>query len=277
VSGEECSVPDWLFNLTVPQVLTLLFAVFMGGTCLGAVLLRPVLHRLVRRENDWNSVVSAVLSCFGVFYGLLLGLLAVAAYENRSGVEDVVTREALFLLGFYSDLDATYPPEVAEEMGGLLREYVDTTIEKDWPQQCQGEIPSDGSLAILKLNRRLRDYEPQSERERLIHQQLLNSWDHSREFRRQRLYAVATGLPDILWSVVLLGAVVTIVFLYLFDLHLRNVLLLGGLLSFFIATVIGVILVQDRPLQGPRAVSPQPFVMLRERALQFREHLQRNR
>jgi hypothetical protein len=247
--------------------MILLLVLFVGGTCLGAVFLRPHLLRFAKRENDWNSVVSAVLSCFGVFYGLLLGLLAVAAYENRSGVEDVVTREGLYLLGFYSDLDATYPPEVAEELRVLLREYVSTTIEQDWPAQCRGEIPNEGSRVVVRINQRLRSYAPRDERERLVHQQ---------ELRRQRLYAVSTGLPDILWYVVLLGAALTIVFLYLFDLQLRNVLLLGGLLSFFLATVIGVIVVLDRPLQGPRAVSVQPFQMLRDRALELREELQRD-
>jgi hypothetical protein len=269
-------MPDWLYGLSAPQVMILLLVLFVGGTCLGAVFLRPHLLRFAKRENDWNSVVSAVLSCFGVFYGLLLGLLAVAAYENRSGVEDVVTREGLYLLGFYSDLDATYPPEVAEELRVLLREYVSTTIEQDWPAQCRGEIPNEGSRVVVRINQRLRSYAPRDERERLVHQQELHSWDQPRELRRQRLYAVSTGLPDILWYVVLLGAALTIVFLYLFDLQLRNVLLLGGLLSFLLATVIGVIVVLDRPLQGPRAVSVQPFQMLRDRALELREELQRD-
>jgi hypothetical protein len=260
-------VPDWLFDLTVPQVLGFVLVVFMGGTWLGALLVRPFLLRLAVRQADWNSVVSAMLSCFGVFYGLLLGLLAVAAYENRNGVEDVVTREALYLLGFYGDLEASYPPEEAQELRLLLREYVEATIQKDWPSQSRGGIPRAGSAVILRINKRLRSFEPSNDRERLVHENVLQSWDHPRELRRQRMYAVSTGLPDILWYVVLIGAVLTIVFICLFDLDFRSILFLSGLLSFFMATVIGVILVLDRPLQGPRAVTPQPFEMMLERVM----------
>jgi hypothetical protein len=63
-----------------------------------------------------------------------------------------------------------------------------------------------------------------------------------------------------LWYVVLIGAVVNILFIYLFDLKWLNVLVLGGILSFFIATVIGLILVMDQPLQGPRGIPPEAFV-----------------
>ena len=262
-------MPDWLFDLSVPQVLGFMLVVFMGGTWLGALFLRPFLLRLAVRQADWNTVVSAVLSCFGVFYGLLLGLLAVAAYENRNGVEDVVSREAMYLLGFYGDLEASYPPEVAQELRMLLREYVEATIKKDWPIQARGGIPRAGSAVILRINRRLRSFEPKSDRERLVHEHVLLSWDHPRELRRQRMYAVSTGLPNILWYVVLMGAVLTIVFVYLFDLRFLNIVFLGGILSFFIATVIGVILVLDRPLQGPRAVTPQPFEMMLERAMKL--------
>ena len=120
---------------------------------------------------------------------------------------------------------------------------------------------------MQKINSRLWSYNPPDERTRLVHAALLDLMEMPRDLRRQRLYSVRSGLPNILWYVVWIGAVLTILFLYLFDLQRRNVLMLAGLLSFFIAFLIGVIVVLDRPLRGPRAVPPEPFQVLMDEVM----------
>jgi hypothetical protein len=93
---------------------------------------------------------------------------------------------------------------------------------------------------------------------------MIASLEKLRDIRRERLYSVRLGLPGILWYVVLVGAVINVCFVYLFDLRLFNLLLLGGILSFFIATVIGLILVMDQPMRGPRGIPPDAFVTVHE-------------
>lgn len=257
-------MPDWLFGLTVPQVMVLAIAVFVGGTWLGAFLVRPILRLFARDQHDWNSLVSVVLSCFGVFYGLLLGLLAVAAYDSRSKVEDMVSGEALFLAGFYRELADAYPPPLAAEFQAEVREYFRVTIEEDWPKQQVREIPTGGTAVMARLLRRIRAFRPSDDREIILHQGVLHSAEKSLDLRRMRLYSITTGLPGVLWYVVLMGAVINIFLIYLFNLRFINLLLLCGILSFFVATVIGLILVLDRPLQGPRCVDAEPFVLVNE-------------
>jgi hypothetical protein len=58
----------------------------VGVTALTAVTVgRPVRSWL--REERLNDMVAAFLQYFGVIYGLLLGLLALATYQNRLEVE----------------------------------------------------------------------------------------------------------------------------------------------------------------------------------------------
>ena len=257
-------MPAWLYELSVPQVMVLMISTFIGGTWLGAILIRPILNLFALRQSDWNGLVSAVLSCFGVFYGLLLGLLAVAAYQNQSEVDDLISGEALIIAGLYGELADIYPESLATELRADLKEYCRVTIEKDWPQQRKGAMPQAGSAVLRKFLKRLRAFEPKSPREIIWHESVIASVEKARDLRRARLYSVATGLPGTLWYVVLIGAVINVLFIYLFDLRFINVLLLGGILSFFVATVIGLILVMDQPLRGPRGIPPDAFVTLYE-------------
>lgn len=264
-------MPEWLFDLTSTQTMLLFLGLFIGATWVGTDWVRPLLRRMVAPQSDWNAVVTGVLSCFVVFYGLLLGLLAVAAHEQRTTVEDFVSREALHLAGVYGEVAYNYPADIRQDLQDLLREYVQVTIEKDWPVQQQGQLPRAGTAVMQKINARLWAYDPPGNRERLVHAQLLDAFDTPRDLRRQRLYSIHAGLPNILWYVVWIGAVLTMLYIYLFDLQRRNVLLLGGLLSFFIAFLIAVIVVLDRPLRGPRSVDPLPFHVLLDEVMT--EHL----
>lgn len=261
------AVPGWLFDLDSPQILALFLCVFVGGTIAGTFWIRPALRRQIRPQADWNAVVTGVLSCFVVFYGLLLGLLAVAAHEQRTQVEDTVSREALHLAGVYGEVAYNYPPEMKEDLRRLLRQYVQTTIDQDWPAQQQGQLPRAGTEVMQQINARMWSFEPRGGREELVHAQLLDAFEVPRDLRRQRLYSVRSGLPTVLWNVVWIGAVLTILFIYLFEMERRNVLVLGGLLAFFIAFLVGVIAVLDRPLRGPRSVPPEPFRVLLEEVL----------
>jgi hypothetical protein len=153
-------MPDWLHDPSIPQIMLLMIIVFVGGTWLGTLLVRPFLRLLALSQSDWNGLVGAGLSCFGVFYGLLLGLLAVAAYQNQSQVQNLVSRERLSLDGLYLDLGDVYPQDFAAMLQADLKEYCHVTIEKDWPEPKKGRIPAAGTQAMSSLLTRIRSSNP---------------------------------------------------------------------------------------------------------------------
>lgn len=52
------------------------------------------MHRLLKDNDESHGLVSFFLSTFGVFYGLTIGLIAVATGESFSSVEATVSQEA---------------------------------------------------------------------------------------------------------------------------------------------------------------------------------------
>ena len=84
----------WLYDIPV-LALVFLFAVMFVGLCwLGTILVSPILAPWFQGKVQLNEVLGDYLQYFGVIYGLLLGLLAVATYQNHTDVEKAVASEA---------------------------------------------------------------------------------------------------------------------------------------------------------------------------------------
>ena len=96
----------WIYDIPVAKLALLITGAFVAFSWIGAIFVRPILRAFVRKRDDINDLIGYILSCFGVFYGLLLGLLAVAAYQNFSSVETIVSKEASSLSALARDVAA---------------------------------------------------------------------------------------------------------------------------------------------------------------------------
>ena len=83
--------------------------------------------------------------------------------------------------------------------------------------------------------------------------------------RETRLTIDSRGINGIMWTVLIVGAVVTVAFTYLFgfDKTLMQELMIGGL-SFLIGLVLFLIMALDYPFRGSIAVEPEAFRALLE-------------
>ncbi len=91
-----------------------------------------------------NEIVGYILSCFCVFYGLLLGLIAVASYQNLAEVEDNVAREVASLDALNQNV-RTYPPPHGQNLSWLLRDYCRYVFKYAWDDYAKGGYPDRAS------------------------------------------------------------------------------------------------------------------------------------
>jgi hypothetical protein len=121
------------------------------------------------------------------------------------------------------------------------------TIEEAWAKQRQGIMPElDGPNPVAGIYGRMAQFEPGTQGHAAIHQTALKQFD---------------SFVD-MWYTVALGALINMIFLWLFDLGVSTHLLLGGLVSFFTATMIYVIAILDTPFRGEIGVSPEALQMV---------------
>ena len=81
----------WIYDLPNWLLCTLIVAVTVGLALAGLFITRPIVKQLVGASSKHNDLVSYFLGSMGVFYGLALGLIAVATWENYTEVDAVVT------------------------------------------------------------------------------------------------------------------------------------------------------------------------------------------
>ena len=132
----------WIYDLPALWVIVLFEAVFVGVFWLGTLFLRLFVRSWLKEEPRLNDMLAAFLQYFGVIYGLLLGLLAVATYQNRLDVEKSNANEASSLSALYRNITA-YPEPSRTELQNLLRAHTRYLIEDAWPQQRKGIVPVD--------------------------------------------------------------------------------------------------------------------------------------
>jgi Protein of unknown function (DUF4239) len=173
-------------------------ATFVGVSWFGAIFVCPLLTRFLPKQRGWNDIVGYFLSFFSVIDGLLLGLLAVAAYQNLSDVDKTAALEATSLASLYRDI-SSYPEPNRTELQDLLRDYTRYVIEEAWPLQRKGIVPAGGVDRITTFQARLTTFEPQTKGQEALHAEALHQYNNLLEHRRMRLYSVKTSIPPFIW------------------------------------------------------------------------------
>jgi hypothetical protein len=257
----------WIYDLPNWLLCALIVAIFVGLALAGLFISRPFVGWLVGRSSKHNDVVSFFFASLGVFYGLALGLIAVATWENYTEIDGVVSTEAAAAVSLYRDLDG-YPQPLRGTVETMMREYTRVVIEKEWPAHKEGVALEDGDALLESLENEVMNFEPTKEREKIVHAEVLRSLDTMLEQRRLRLQAVSTGLPAALWSVVLIGALLNGLLTYLFwfeNLWLHAIL--DAILAIFIALLIFLTAAMDNPFRGQFSVSSDAFKTILEKVM----------
>jgi hypothetical protein len=195
----------WIYDYPTKYMGTAFALLFLATTWAGIFFFRPIVRSWIHRERRANDMVGFALSSFSVLYGLLLGLLAVAAYQNFSSLSDIVTKEATSLAALYRDVGG-YPQPIRGDLQNDLREYTRYVIDQAWPQQRVGIVPSITADKLTVIDDALLGFKPTEKREEIIHAETLLQFNNLTELRRMRLANVNTGIPHVMWWVVAIGA-----------------------------------------------------------------------
>lgn len=258
----------WIYNLPNWLLCLLIWLVFTGGSLVGQVITRPLVRRFATQAlADHNNAVGTVIGAYGVFYGITLGLIAVATWDGYEVAEHLVIKEASSLAALDRDVSAL-PEPAASELRHLLRNYLDYVIDRAWPEHRRGIIPVEGETLVDAFASRLVRYDPKTERDSALFQAAITQFNDMLEHRGERLASIGNGLPTVLWWIVLIGAILNMAILYVLRIEpLRTHTLLIALLSSFISLMIFVIIAMDHPFVGDLSINPTPFENLRARQM----------
>ncbi len=244
----------WIYDLPTWALGSLISLGFVAITWSGTFAFRRLVHKRLRSERRANDLIGFMLSSFSVIYGVLLGLIAVAAYQSYANTDETVSREAASLASMYH-MVSNYPQPARAALQRAVGLYTLQTIRIDWPQQQRGAVPAGGSRQITRLYSALLAFRPSDSAQIILHTATLDELNRYVELRRARLANVQAGIPAVLWFVVMVGALLNIILIWLLDMELHVHLILGGMLAFFIGLVVFIIAAMDHPLRGKVSIS----------------------
>lgn len=253
---------DTLFDLPLvisgPGIVCTLCLLGLGGLLLVRRHVLPRLRILVEDSEFSGAMLQSVM----VFYGLAVALIAVNVSQTYSDTSRIVSGEASALNAIYRDV-TSYPEPIRSVLQQSLREYTLQVIDGAWPLQRRGVVPSAGIEHMSRFQAQLVTFEPQTEGQKLLHGETLRAYNLLIQARRQRLDAVGTGLPVVMWTVIVAGAFISLCATFFFkvaDARLHGILVV--LLATFMGLVIFMILALDRPFRGDLGLGSGPYQLV---------------
>lgn len=262
-------MPIWLYEFS-PLGAALTIVLFVEALALGGLLLtrRFVLPRLHYTEGV-NEAISGTVQAIGVFYGITVGLIAVGVWNTNSNASGLVSQEATCIGAIYRDVSG-YPQPLRDELRAGMRDYAVFIIEQSWPAQREGrgQVLEGGAKILDGFQSRLYTFEPSTPGQQALHAETLKAYNELLLARRLRIDAVSSGLSLVMWWVIWAGAVISIGVAYFYNikdpkLHAVLVALMGG----FLAIVLFMVLVNDKPFYGKFGISSDPYKLILERVI----------
>jgi hypothetical protein len=220
--------------------------------------LRPWVSHL-HEEKNHNEVVSYFWGAVVLFYGVMVGLIAVGVWEQFSSTDERVALEASQLAALYRDVSA-FPEPQRSRLRDDLKAYTRSVIYKSWPLQRRGIIPTETNEILWRVQSDLLTFQPGSFGGLALQSETLHAYNNLVELRRMRQHSIGSGLPAAVWVVVVLGAAITLSVACFFETvsfmtHFWMVTLTASLLGL----IIWLLVVMDRPFLGEVSVGPEPF------------------
>lgn len=257
---------DLLKEFSTAQMAIAFCAGFVTLTVTGIFACRPYSRRWIHGRRNANDMIGFSLQSFAALYGILLGLLAVEAYQDFSAAKDAVSKKALTFATLSQDLTG-FPPPLRTQLQEDLHDYAVEAVRTHWPADPNAPTPTGPSPTLQRMMARILSFEPSTKSEEVVYEDVFRQLNVMIEQRRLLLASETNGIPAPLWSVVFLGAFFYMLLMCLFDMELHVHLLLGATTALFLGAVVFLIAALDNPFRGGVTVDPSPIIEMRDRAV----------
>lgn len=243
--------PIWIFSC----LLVVIPAIVVSIAILWLVR-KFVSHHTLREHHD---VAGFTFGIIGVLYSVILGFMVINVQNRYSQTEETIHTEVTILSDLYRDAD--YLPSVNRDLiRSNLRDYVDYVAHVEW------KAPNDekNRLGAQKILRSLWNsyysIDLQGTKMQLWYQQSISKLDQLMNARLGRQFNAKEHLGGMMWSLLIIGGVITVGFMFLFGLeNMRSQMLMTAVLAGYLSFMLYLVFSLDNVFTGPKAIQPDPF------------------
>lgn len=209
--------------------------------------------------NQSHDVTGPFFSTLGTVYGIFLAFIVSTTWQAFSNTQTNLVQEARYLGNIYFATKA-FPSPMQEKLEGLLKDYRDSVVNGEWVTMARGEPNAKTTRILEQIGFAYMHYTPSDATQSSFLHESIQNLSTMTGLRASRIDDSSSGLLPVLWWVLLLGALATIGFSFLFGAHNFKAqavmtMLLAGVISMTFFTIINL----DFPFTGGTTVSSEPF------------------
>ena len=248
---------EFLLKLWPPLSFFIVSAVTTAFALAGLYLVRRKYPAEVLKEN--HEVAAIIFNAFGLFYGVMLAFVVFVTWGGYSDATKDLEMEANLADDLFHIAKAFQEPARTVMQKGML-DYV-TSVQKDELQRmAQGEIDIHSTGTMGGLITAFYQLDEKSFPNRQIYAEALSRLNSLAEYRRLRIFTGNDTVPFVVWLVLLVGAVFTVCFNYLFGMkNIRAQYLITATLTITMSQILFLIYVLDHPFTGASRISTEPL------------------
>jgi hypothetical protein len=249
----------------------LLVIVTVGGvTGIAVATLALVRRRFPQlQQHELNDVIGVGIGVLAAIYGILLGFITVALYQDFTDAKATVRVEATQLVQLYED-SLAFPKPTSAAVQKQINGYITTVRGREWDAMRDGKLDlASADDDIAGIYRVLRSYEPETATQRAFYADALTQVNAIVASRSARLSYAAEELPATFRLVLVVGGLLLLASLHILNAANRRLheLVVAGV-AVLTSFVLLIVVALDHPFSGHIAVSKEPFSQQRLQSLQ---------
>lgn len=243
--------PVWIVSCLLVVIPTILISLAILW-----LVRKFISHHTLREHHD---VAGFTFSIIGVLYSVILGFIVINVQNRYNQTEETIHTEVTMLSDLYRDADYL-PPNSHDHIRSALRKYVDYVIQIEWkdPGSQKNRL---GSQKILRdLWNSYYSVDLQDAKMRIWYQQSISKLDQLMNARLARQFSAKEHLGGMMWSLLIIGAVITIGFMFFFGLeNIHSQMLMTALLAGYLSFMLYLVFSLDHVFTGPKAIQSEIF------------------
>jgi hypothetical protein len=179
---------------------------------IGALLFMVTLNRVwpPEKRRAHNDLIGWQVSILSTTYAVILGFMLYTVWTTYREADLNVDHEANAVVDVYRLADGLPEPQRAQ-LKRLATSYADAVVNRDWPEMAKNEEPRQSTEISTEMWKTVISARPTSPTEVTAQEHALTELNSLGQHRLTRLMQSTTRLPNVLWSVLLGGGVLTIV------------------------------------------------------------------
>jgi hypothetical protein len=247
----------FLLQLPPPISFLIVSAVTTFFALAGLCLVRRKYSAEVLKEN--HEVAAIIFNAFGLFYGVMLAFVVFVTWSGYSDATRDLEMEANLADDLFHIAKTVPDPAKTIMQRGLL-DYVNSVYNDELQQMAKGDINIHATGMMAELITQFYQIDETSFPNKQIYAEALTRLNNLAEYRRLRIFTGNDTVPPVVWLVLLIGALFTVCFNYLFGMkNIEAQYLITATLTITMSQILFLIFVLDHPFTGASKISFEPL------------------